>query len=72
MNRTISGIFPPGGHFQIIRKIALVNNDTEQIRIKAVAYSENVTTLAHEPLEQKPITLKLKYSGFQIGYHHQN
>ncbi|CAF1204451.1 unnamed protein product [Adineta steineri] len=54
MNRSLSGIFHLGGQFQIIRKIALGNNDAEQIRIKAVVYADDGTTLARNWLPPPP------------------
>lgn len=53
-NRAIPGILPPGGQYANIREIALAraNTDEEQVRIKAVAYADDVSTIVRNSDEE--------------------
>ncbi|CAF0754991.1 unnamed protein product [Adineta ricciae] len=56
-NRTILGVLPPGGQFETIRNTFLTENDqrkdVEQVRIKTIAYADDVNTIVRNFREEK-------------------
>ena len=55
-NQSIPGILPPGGQFAAVRKIALAKEEIkniEEIKIKTIAYADDVNTIVRNKEEEK-------------------